>query len=105
MTNNYKYVKDEQGLRESIERWKGKEAIGVDTETTGLDFFNDRVRLLQLAVQSEPTLVIDCFTLTQNSKKILCGYLLKPITKIFHHAKFDLHFFGERRHKDRTSLF
>ncbi len=92
MGKDYHYVEEDGSIQSILERWREKPEVGVDTETTGLDYINDRVRLLQLAVQGEPVLVIDCYTLTRRGKSALSEFLRKPVLKIFHHAKFDLHF-------------
>ena len=64
--------------------------IGVDTETTGLDPFRSRVRLLQIATP-EQSFVFDLFAYPALDEDPLRHLLLEPgITKVFHNAKFDL---------------
>lgn len=64
--------------------------LGFDTETTGLHWRRDRLRLIQLATP-EQVAVIDAFFCPLD--------MLRPLfegttTFIAHHAKFDLHFLG-----------
>ena len=66
--------------------------IAVDTETTGLDPHMDRLRLIQLAVPSQPVLLIDCSSFLPFGQKLLSGILSSRSVKVFHNAKFDLQF-------------
>ena len=63
--------------------------IGVDTETTGLDPFRSRVRLLQIATPDR-AYVFDLFEVAAFSHPTLRGLFssLQPV-KVFHNAKFD----------------
>ncbi|HJQ23162.1 MAG TPA: DNA polymerase [Blastocatellia bacterium] len=64
--------------------------LGVDTETTGLDPFRSRVRLLQIATP-EHTFVFDLFAYAALSDAPLRQVLADAqVTKVFHNAKFDL---------------
>ena len=49
MTTNYRVIKTEEELRKAIESLRSYPAIGLDTETTELDPYYGRLRLLQLA--------------------------------------------------------
>ncbi len=68
---------------------KNAEAIGVDTETTGLNPRDGRMRLLQLATPGE-AFVIDTFEAQDLSP--LVGVLQDGPPKVFHNAKFDCQF-------------
>ncbi|MDP4146024.1 MAG: hypothetical protein Q8936_16300 [Bacillota bacterium] len=42
--------------------------VAIDTETTGLDPHKNKIRLIQLAAEGMPVIVIDCATfLTESS--------------------------------------
>lgn len=98
MTNStYQIIASPQQLDAAIQLLSQQVAIGVDTETTGLDPYLSRVRLIQLATSKE-SFIIDLF----QSPELILGLtqLLQAPTpiKIFHNAKFDLkmlqHHFG-----------
>ena len=64
--------------------------LGVDTETTGLDPFSSRVRLIQIAIPNH-SFVIDLFKVPALENERLRGLLSSPRPiKAFHNAKFDL---------------
>jgi DNA polymerase-1 len=68
--------------------------VGVDCETTGLDPRSDALRLATIAVP-ERTIVIDVAAIPDWAA-VLAPLLANPkITKVFHHAKFDLAFLAQ----------
>jgi len=67
--------------------------LAIDTETTGLNPHNHRLRLVQIAVCGLPIMVIDCFVFLPDGKNILKDILETRGVKIFQNAKFDLQFF------------
>lgn len=66
--------------------------FAVDTETTGLDPNMDKLRLIQLAVPSQPVLLIDCHLFLPSGRRLLCDIFSTKAVKVFHNAKFDLQF-------------
>ncbi|MBI3977164.1 MAG: bifunctional 3'-5' exonuclease/DNA polymerase [Chloroflexi bacterium] len=62
--------------------------LGLDTETTGLDWQTDRLRLVQFATP-ERTYVIDCFRV---DPKALAPIFDGGRVLVGHNLKFDLHF-------------
>src|SRR5215510_13059885 len=95
-------VNSEAALEQALGAISRHQVIGVDTETTALDPFRGRVRLLQLATPDR-TFVIDLFKLPalkhQGLREMLSS--TQPI-KAFHNAKFDVkmllhHFYLEVR--------
>jgi DNA polymerase I-like protein with 3'-5' exonuclease and polymerase domains/intein/homing endonuclease len=83
---------------EAARRIKTHPVIGVDTETTGLDPFRSRVRLLQIATPAE-NFVFDLFRFPALDLAALRELLSGPLPlKALHNAKFDakmlLHHFG-----------
>jgi DNA polymerase-1 len=63
-------------------------AIGLDTETTGLDPLKDRLRLIQIATPHQ-TVVIDAFTCPLS---MLAPVFSQPRQIVGHNLKFDLQF-------------
>lgn len=66
--------------------------IAIDTETTGLDPHKDKIRLIQLAAESLPVLVIDCRAFLPEGLSMLKKIILSKSVKVFQNAKFDLQF-------------
>ena len=88
-TSQYRLIKDKEELPGITETLKNAEAIGVDTETTGLNPRDGRMRLLQLATPGK-AFVIDTFEVQDLSP--LVGVLQDGPPKVFHNAKFDCQF-------------
>jgi ribonuclease D len=64
--------------------------IAVDTETTGLNAIDDNLSLIQIAADNRFYLIqYDPSTKAENLKSVLES---KNVTKVFHHAPFDLAF-------------
>jgi DNA polymerase-1 len=83
-------INTEQALEQALGAISRHAAAGVDTETTSLDPFRGRVRLLQVATP-EQDFVIDLFLFPAFEHPGLRELLssARPI-KVFHNAKFDL---------------
>ena len=64
--------------------------ISVDTETTGLCPFTNKVRLIQFSLEGQPTLVVDTPNVGEEGKGALQAILGANQLKIFHNAKFDI---------------
>src|ERR1051325_2907098 len=65
-------------------------ALGIDTETTGLDPMRSRVRLLQISTR-ERNFVVDLFKIEAFNNPALREVFTAPqVVKVFHNAKFDL---------------
>ena len=88
-TTSHRLIKATDDLLEVAGTLKGVEAIGLDTETTGLNPRDGRMRLLQLATEDE-TFVIDTFEAKDLSP--LTDVLEEGPVKVFHNAKFDYQF-------------
>lgn len=63
--------------------------LGVDTETTGLNCFNNKLRLVQIASQDKPVFIFD---IIQTGIEEIKNILTTSSSLIFHNAKFDLKF-------------
>jgi DNA polymerase-1 len=86
----YELVTSEVALEEAIGEISRHAVIGVDTETTGLDPFRSRIRLLQIATP-KAVFIFDLFARpalrSEGLRRLLSS---KETTKVFHNAKFDL---------------
>jgi len=98
--NEYTYITSGEELHQVLKLWKKDEGpggdrrlvCGIDTETTGLDPWIHRLRLLQIARQGFESLVIDCFALLPEYKEPMQDLLDLFKVKVFQNAKFDIKF-------------
>jgi len=66
--------------------------VGMDTETSGLDFFADRLKLIQVRTGSQ-TFLFDCTTLDREFiTRLITDINNADTVCIFHNAKFDVKF-------------
>jgi DNA polymerase-1 len=77
-------------LERAISAISNSRIIGIDCETTGLDPYRAKVRLIQIAVLSKPVLVIDLAALAENELEPLRHLLASSCLKIGHNLKFEL---------------
>lgn len=68
------------------------DVIGVDTETTGLDWRKDKLKLVQIAAVGKPVNIFDVEKIGSDGIEALGDILTSPAVKVFHNAKFDLKF-------------
>src|SRR6476619_8641365 len=111
MSTRYRVIKDEQTLRQAVESLSAHQVIGLDTETTELDPYVGRLRLIQLATPAGVEVVdLDAFANgdLQNNEALAPLRLLlaapRPI-KIAHNAKFDAKFIKHNLGVDLGGLF
>ena len=57
MATNYQVIKTADELRRAIERMSSEPVVGLDTETTDLDPYTSRLRLIQLATPERVSIV------------------------------------------------
>lgn len=76
-------------LQECSNNLANSNIISVDTETTGLDFLNDTLLMLQI-YDGKDSYVIDCRGLDLSPLKSI--FESKRVIKLFHNAKFDYKF-------------
>jgi len=110
MSTNYRVIKTADELRRAIERMSSEPVVGLDTETTDLDPYTSRLRLIQLGTPEGVSIVdLDAFSsaadehLAHNPDLEPLRRLLeapRPI-KIAHNAKFDAKFI---KHKIGASI-
>src|SRR6266704_759684 len=111
---NYQLIKTEEELRKAVESLSAHQAIGLDTETTELDPYTGRLRLIQLATPAGVYIVdVDTFAGHSNGdlrkinalaplRELLSAH--RPI-KIAHNAKFDAKFIKHNLGVDLGGLF
>lgn len=110
MNTNYRVIKTEEELRKAIESLRSYQAIGLDTETTELDPYYGRLRLLQLASPAGVQIIdLDAFRNGAKTSEALAPLrdLLaapRPI-KILHNAKFDAKFIKHELGTDLGGIF
>jgi DNA polymerase I-like protein with 3'-5' exonuclease and polymerase domains len=91
------YITNEKAFRETLDRILKLEEgtpIGLDTETTGLDWFSEQLTLIQVG-NSDWVNIYDVRELPMRSIRYILE-LLSTKEVICHNAKFDLHFIYEK---------
>jgi len=114
MNTNYRVIKTEEELRKAVELLSTHQAIGLDTETTELDPYVGRLRLIQLATPSGVHIIdLDAFSASGNGnlrdtpalaplRELLAAH--RPV-KIAHNAKFDAKFIKHTLGADLGGVF
>jgi len=116
MNTNYKLIKTEEELRKAVEILSTHQVIGLDTETTELDPYVGRLRLIQLATPSGVYIIdVDAFSANAGGngnlrhtpalaslRALLSAH--RPV-KIAHNAKFDAKFIKHTLGADLGGLF
>ncbi|MEW6736175.1 MAG: DNA polymerase [Acidobacteriota bacterium] len=101
---HYQLINTSEDLSCALALLSEQESIGIDTETTGLDPFNSRIRLIQLGT-AEQAFIIDLF------RTPAFAAALKPLltaarpSKVFHNAKFDLKMISHHLGFEVNSIF
>ncbi|HJX92744.1 MAG TPA: DNA polymerase [Pyrinomonadaceae bacterium] len=108
---NYEVIKTPQELRRAIDILSSQPALGLDTETTDLDPFTSRLRLIQLAAPDKVFIIdLNAFgrdDLSESEEVAPLRQLLaapRPI-KIAHNAKFDAKFIKHNLGVDLGGIF
>lgn len=105
MNIDYKLITTAAELPKVAEELRAQPAIGLDTETTGLDPYTSRLRLLQLATP-QASYIIDCFRISPEHlapvKEVIAAE--HPV-KVAHNAKFDSKFLMKQFGLRPGSLF
>jgi len=92
MNTNYRLITGADELPQIADDLRAQAAIGLDTETTGLDPHTSKLRLLQLATP-QTSYVVDCFRLSPEQLRPLSDVIAAAAPlKIAHNAKFDAKF-------------
>jgi len=108
---NYQLIRTADELRKAIEILSGYQVVGLDTETTDLDPYTSRLRLIQLATPDRVYIVdFDHFANGDAGQSDALAPLrrllsaVRPI-KIAHNAKFDAKFIKHNLGVDLGGLF
>ena len=111
MNTNYKVIKTEEELRKAIELLSTHQVVGLDTETTELDPYYGRLRLIQIATPAGVYVIdVDAFRNGDAKKSEALAPLRallaapRPI-KILHNAKFDAKFIKHTLGTDLGGIF
>src|SRR5258708_9384386 len=111
MPTRYHVIRNEPDLRSAVAHLERQPVIGLDTETTDLDPYSARLRLIQLAAPDGVSIIdIDAFAgrdLSRGEEFASLRRLLaapRPI-KIAHNAKFDAKFIKHNLGVDLGGLF
>lgn len=108
---NYELIKNADELRKAIEIIATHPVVGLDTETTDLDPFTARLRLIQLATPDRVYIVdFDHFADGDATKSEALAPLRRLLSaprpiKIAHNAKFDAKFIKHNLGVDLVGLF
>ncbi|HUS12038.1 MAG TPA: DNA polymerase [Pyrinomonadaceae bacterium] len=111
MNTDFRVIKTEAELRQTVESLSRHQAIGLDTETTELDPYYGRLRLIQLATPYGVHVIdLDAFhngdLKKADSLASLRGLLAAPRPiKILHNAKFDAKFIKHTLGTDLGGIF
>jgi DNA polymerase I-like protein with 3'-5' exonuclease and polymerase domains len=113
-TTKYEVIRTEDALRTAVEALSKELVIGLDTETTNLDPYTSRLRLIQLAAPDRVRIIdLDAFrngkheNLSQDPRFAGLKRLLeatRPI-KVAHNAKFDAKFIKHNLGAELGGLF
>jgi len=84
----YRYIDDPEDLPEAIADIETSSRVGIDLETTGLKWWEDKIRLVSITSGSSKTWVVDAF-------KVSLGPLFEALEEakiVAHNALFDILF-------------
>lgn len=111
IATDYQLITSPEQLRVAIDQLSAYRAVGFDTETTSLDPYNGRLRLIQVAAP-DGVRIVDLDRFANGDMKesealaplraLLAG--LRPI-KVIHNAKFDAKFVKHNFGVDMGGLF
>ena len=108
---NYELIRTPDELRKAIENLSTQPVVGLDTETTELDPYTSRLRLIQLATPDRVYIVdFDHFANADSHRSDTLAPLRRLLAaprpiKIAHNAKFDAKFIKHNLGVDLGGLF
>ena len=108
---NYELIRTADELRKAVETIEKQPVVGLDTETTDLDPYTSRLRLIQLAIPDRVYLVdFDRFSDGDTRRSDALAPLRRLLAaprpiKIAHNAKFDAKFIKHNLGVDLGGLF
>src|SRR5260370_20765416 len=110
MNPNYQLGSNAEALNRAVDELSTKHAIGLDTETTDLDPYTARLRLIQLA-SPDGVRIVDLHRFNEDVKRSEALASLRQMLaaprpiKIAHNAKFDAKFIKHNLGVDIGGLF
>src|SRR2546427_8356345 len=110
MNTHYQLVTNGEELRRAVDDLSTKHAIGLDTETTDLDPYTARLRLIQLA-SPDGVRIVDLHRFNEDVKRSEALASLRQMLaaprpiKIAHNAKFDAKFIKHNLGVDIGGVF
>src|ERR1700754_392684 len=108
---NYQLITTADELRKAIANLEAQPVVGLDTETTELDPFTSRLRLIQLATTDRVFIVdFDHFANGDGANSEALAPLRRLLSaprpiKIAHNAKFDAKFIKHNLGVDLVGIF
>jgi len=101
----YQLITRADELPALLELFSHASAVGLDSETTGLDPHTSKIRLLQFSFPGR-NILLDVFELPSDSLKPVFSFLENPaLTKVAHNAKFDAKFLRSNFGVDLNGIF
>ena len=82
---------DEDDIASLLDDYLKAEVLALDIETSGLDPLTDQIRLVQIAAQDLPVLIVDLFKCRHGLSALTPLWGNKSV-KVIHNAKFELKF-------------
>ena len=76
-------------LETALQPFHQAKIIGIDCETIGLDPYQAKIRLLQLAIPGHPAIVVDLWAIKPSELESLRLLLASPVLKVGHNLKFE----------------
>src|SRR6266581_3744927 len=110
MNTKYRLVTNAEEMQRAVDELSNKHAIGLDTETTDLDPYTARLRLIQLAAP-DGVYIVDLHRFNDDMKRSEALASLRQMLaaprpiKIAHNAKFDAKFIKHNLGVDIGGLF
>ena len=80
------------------------EVLALDIETSGLDPLTAQIRLVQIAAQGLPVLMVDLFK-CRHGLSVLTPLLANKSVKVIHNAKFELKFLLQNEVELKGQIF
>jgi DNA polymerase I-like protein with 3'-5' exonuclease and polymerase domains len=111
MNTRYELITTAEGVSRAVDDLSSRQAVGLDTETTDLDPYLARLRLIQLATPDGVFIIdVNQFTETDLKQSDALAPLRRLLSaprpiKIAHNAKFDAKFIKHNLGVDLVGLF
>jgi len=97
-------LENEEDLARRLDDYLKAKILALDIETTGLDPLTDQIRLVQIAAQGLPVLIVDLFK-CRHGLSALTPLLASGSIKVTHNAKFELKFLLQNEVELKGQIF